>query len=153
MLPKQLQAEKQLAIALGWTNLVESGGTLLGTPPDGGESSRGQAAVPKWARDWAACGPLLSTYNITVDALGFTPADQHVVTSYGSADHHFVLIPVSEWPSRDEALLYAITTAAFVRLADRRSAPRRCTWCAAADIDKNCYCMPAGAGAAAGEAP
>ena len=151
MLDKQLQAESDLAIAYGWTNLVDVGGTLLGTPPGGAQNSRGQAAVPHWTRDWSACGPLISAHDLSIDGIRFTPADQHVVVSFGSLDHQFVLIPTTEWGSADEALRYAITIAALVHIGDRRSKPRHCSWCAAADTDNDCYCRSSAA--SIGETP
>ena len=39
---------KILATKLGWTNIVDVGGTLLGSPPPGIASCRGQAVVPNW---------------------------------------------------------------------------------------------------------
>lgn len=64
VLAVQLDAERDLASALGWSNLVNVGHALLGTPPDGGLNSRGQAMVPMWTRDWSACGPLMVQYGV-----------------------------------------------------------------------------------------
>jgi hypothetical protein len=46
----------------GWTNIIELGGALLGTPPAGEPQCRSQALVPDWAGDWSACGPLLGAH-------------------------------------------------------------------------------------------
>lgn len=46
-----LKLNQQLAENLGWTNIVDVGGTLLGTPPDGAPNSRGQTMIPNWAGD------------------------------------------------------------------------------------------------------
>lgn len=51
-----------LATALGWTNITETGGSLIGTPPPGAPECRGQAKVPDWAGDWRECGPLMGEY-------------------------------------------------------------------------------------------
>ncbi|WP_300752190.1 hypothetical protein [Janthinobacterium sp.] len=62
---KVIAANKRLAELLGWTNLIDAGGALVGTPPDGAADSRGQAMVPNWAGDWAAAGPLLAQFEIS----------------------------------------------------------------------------------------
>lgn len=61
---KEIAAEHRLAGLLGWTNLFIAGGSLIGTPPSGAPQCRGQAAVPRWTRDWKACGPLLVEHNV-----------------------------------------------------------------------------------------
>jgi len=74
----EIAANKRLAELLGWSNLIEVGGALVGTPPAGSAASRGQALVPDWMGDWAAAGPLLAQFEIRlmpmsagVDAAGF----------------------------------------------------------------------------------
>lgn len=74
----KIAANKRLAELLGWTNIVEVGGALVGTPPSGAAASRGQAIVPDWMGDWAAAAPLLAQFEIRlmpmsagVDAAGF----------------------------------------------------------------------------------
>jgi hypothetical protein len=62
---KYTEANKRLALALGWTEIVEVGGALLGTPPDGAPKSRGQAMVPDWCGDWKECGPLMGHVNFS----------------------------------------------------------------------------------------
>lgn len=46
-----LDLNRRLATLLGWTNITETGGALLGTPPEGEPQCRGQACVPDWAGD------------------------------------------------------------------------------------------------------
>ncbi len=122
-LTNQIKAELQLAIALGWTNLVDAGGTLVGTPPGGGTNSRDQAAVPRWSRDWNACGPLLSTYNMALDVMGHET--RFVIADFGGGDYDFVHIAVPDWPTQDDALRYAITVAAEAKLSQIRISPFR----------------------------
>jgi hypothetical protein len=55
---------KELAVLLGWTNIVEADATLLGMPPEGIDSIRGQALVPDWVNSWDACGPFISLYRL-----------------------------------------------------------------------------------------
>lgn len=62
-----IAANKRLAELLGWTNLIDAGGALVGTPPDGAAESRGQAMVPNWAGDWAAAGPLVAEYRVDLE--------------------------------------------------------------------------------------
>ena len=74
----KIAANKRLAELLGWSNILDVGGALVGTPPAGAVASRGQAMVPDWMGDWAVAGPLLAQFEIRlmpmsagVDASGF----------------------------------------------------------------------------------
>lgn len=60
-----LEANRKLAGLLGWTNIVEVAGALLGTPPPSEPECRGQAAVPDWTGDWRACGPLMVKHDVS----------------------------------------------------------------------------------------
>lgn len=62
----KIAANKRLAELLGWTSLVDVGGSLLGTPPAGAAEIRGQALVPDWAGDWAAAGPLIAEHSLDI---------------------------------------------------------------------------------------
>ena len=53
---------KTIAELHGWSNIFEIGNSLMGTPPEGNYSVRGQAMVPDWAGDWSQCGPLMTKY-------------------------------------------------------------------------------------------
>jgi hypothetical protein len=55
---------KELAVLLGWTNIVEVDGSLLGLPPEGTDSVHGQVLVPDWVNSWDACGPFISLYRL-----------------------------------------------------------------------------------------
>lgn len=68
----KIAANKRLAELLGWANIVEVGGSLLGTPPAGAAESRGQALVPDWAGAWSAAGPMIGQFKMSV---GFTELD------------------------------------------------------------------------------
>jgi hypothetical protein len=61
-----MELNKRLAELLGWQNIFDAGGTLIGRPPGGAENSRDQAAVPDWAGSWAAAGPLIAAHQIDV---------------------------------------------------------------------------------------
>lgn len=54
-----MDANRRLAELLGWTEIFDVSGALLGTPPGGNPASRDQAKVPDWVNDWNACGPLM----------------------------------------------------------------------------------------------
>lgn len=54
-----LETNRKLASLLGWTNIVDVGGALLGCPPPGEPECRGQARVPDWTGDWADWGSLM----------------------------------------------------------------------------------------------
>lgn len=60
-------ANIRLATLLGWTSLFAIGGALLGTPPAGLPSSRGQALVPDWCGGWAAAGALIGAHGIDLE--------------------------------------------------------------------------------------
>lgn len=64
-----MELNKRLAELLGWQNIFDAGGTLIGRPPGGAENSRDQAAVPNWAGNWAAAGPLAMVMSIRVDPM------------------------------------------------------------------------------------
>lgn len=113
MIGKQLQAEKQLAIALDWTNLVEVGDSLLGTPPGGADNSRGQAAVPRWTRDWSAGGTLITGHDIDVMLSDDKAA---YIAHSGLSFRPLAKVYVSEHSSKDAAALYAITVATAAKL-------------------------------------
>ncbi len=93
---------KTLAQLLGWTDLVELGGSLLGMPPGGAPDSRGQALVPDWLGDWRDCGPLIEMANI--DILCWWP-DQFEVDR--------AIVVCADHASRDAALRHAIVLAAI----------------------------------------
>ena len=114
MLAKQLQAELQLATASGWTNVVDVGDSLIGTPPGGADNSRGQARVPAWCRDWRACGPLLSCLDLSIDVA--TEDTGFVVINIGSGLDDYVQVAVADWESKDDALRYAVTIGAYAKL-------------------------------------
>lgn len=80
-----LTANRRLASILGWTNIVDAGDALLGSPPWGIPSARGQAAIPDWAGDWNACMALAMKYRIGFEPMETGVAACGVVEFY--ADH------------------------------------------------------------------
>jgi hypothetical protein len=67
-----MKIEKQLAELLGWTNIFAGSdprapagapsGWLTGITPTGAGNT-----LPQWARDWAACGRLMTEYDAMPD--------------------------------------------------------------------------------------
>jgi len=54
-----MQANQRLAELLGWTNVVEVDGALMGVAPHGTPYCHDHAVVPDWCGDWAACMALV----------------------------------------------------------------------------------------------
>lgn len=109
---QRLVADLHLAMALGWTNLFNAGGSLIGTPPTGGENSRGQAAVPRWTSDWDACGRLMVDLEIEPtfypeNAAAWADGDTDMTALY--CDH----------PSKNQAVMFAIVHAAIEKLLSK----------------------------------
>lgn len=57
-----LERNRRLAELLGWTEIFDVGGALLGMPPGGSPVSRDQVKVPDWTGDWRDCGPLMTRF-------------------------------------------------------------------------------------------
>lgn len=101
-----IHAERFYATRAGWTNLVEAGGSLVGTPPAGAEDSRGQAAVPRWARDWNACGPLMVEHRLI-----WLINDGHVFAGLPNG-RVLAATALADHPDEDAAVRHAIVMAA-----------------------------------------
>jgi hypothetical protein len=96
--------ERKLAYLLGSHNIeecYESAGTLW-------EETR---ALPKWTRDWQACGPLVAEYELAIDY------QQKEGDPNGKAIHiGHTVVHLSDHPSHDQALRYAIVKAVIAHL-------------------------------------
>jgi hypothetical protein len=91
--------ERHLAHLLGHHEVeefYESAGTLW----DGTE------ALPKWTRDWKACGPLLTGYELTISYRKETGEEHSSCAMIGP-----VVVRFSDHPTRDRALMYGIVKA------------------------------------------
>jgi hypothetical protein len=88
--------ERHLAQLLGYRNIeecYESAGVLW-------EKTQ---ALPKWTREWEACGPLIAQYGIGI-AFGQDPGGaQPSHATLGATLVHF-----ADHPSRDRALMFGI---------------------------------------------
>lgn len=103
--------ERQLARLLGHNHIeecYESAGTLW-------ENTQ---ALPKWTRDWKACGPLMTQYDI---AIGYGKEPGHDTSSFatiGSTVIHF-----SDHPTKERAVMYGIVKELIFRLEHHKAAP------------------------------
>lgn len=91
--------ERHLAQLLGHHNIeecYESAGTLW-------ENTQ---ALPKWTRDWSACGPLMTAYDITI-VYGKDPGHGHG----SSVMIGTIVVQLADHPSKDRAVMYAIVKA------------------------------------------
>lgn len=109
-LENKIAANKRLAELLGWTSLVEVGGSLLGTPPAGAAESRGQALVPDWAGDWAAAGPLSTEHEID---LLHNWSSVNAVWAHGKQAREVIEIEID---NRDDGTRLAIVRAVIAKL-------------------------------------
>ncbi len=101
--------ERHLAQLRGHHNIeefYESAGSLW-------ESTQ---VLPKWTRDWKACGPLIAEYELVIGYRDL-PDDSH-----GKAIHigSTTVVHFSDHPSKDQALRYAIVKAAIAHLEHAR---------------------------------
>lgn len=88
--------ERQLAQLLGHTHIeecYESAGTLWD----------GDQPLPKWTRDWSACGPLLARHGLAISYSCDPPAQGGRFARIGSTVVH-----LSDHPSADRALMFGI---------------------------------------------
>ena len=99
--------ERQLAHLLGHKveEFYEDAGTLWD----------GATAMPKWTRDWAACGPLLVDYEIEL-RYDHEPGEAHAHCVHAGA----VSVHVAEHPDRQHALMYAVVKAVISLLEHRK---------------------------------
>lgn len=96
--------ERQLAHLLGHQHIeecYESAGTLWDDAQ----------ALPKWTRDWGACGPLMAAHGISVE-FGSDPA--HSDKAFVRAGSTRVY--VEDHPTRDRAVMYAVVKELIVLL-------------------------------------
>lgn len=103
--------ERQLARLLGHQHIeecYESAGTLWDDAQ----------ALPKWTRDWKACGPLMTQYEIAV-TYGKDPVHEDSgLATIGSTVVHF-----SDHPSKDRAIMYGIVKELIFRLEHHKAVP------------------------------
>jgi hypothetical protein len=101
--------ERQLARLLGHTHIeedYESAGTLW-------ENTN---ALPKWTRDWKACGPLMTQYNIAIAYEKEPGSEISSFATIGSTVVHF-----SDHPTKDRAIMFGIVKELIFRLEHHRN--------------------------------
>lgn len=90
--------ERRLAQLLGHEveEYADSAGTLW----------EGRTPMPKWTRDWAACGALIAEYRLTI-AFTHAPGEAHSsAVSVGP-----VIVRLAEHPDAEHALRFAVVKA------------------------------------------
>lgn len=103
-----LTLNRRLATLLGWSNIIETGGALLGTPPPGEYCVRNQCRVPDWAGDWRDCGPLIGEHHIHLECPVFRVEAR---CNHGG----WVEVEMGDI-TRDEATRQAIVSAVIAKL-------------------------------------
>jgi hypothetical protein len=100
--------ERQLAHLLGHKveEFYEDAGTLWD----------GTVAMPKWTRNWAACGPLIAEYEIEL-RFDRAAGEAHAHCVHAGA----VTVAVSDHPDRQHALMYAVVKAVVHMLEHRKA--------------------------------
>lgn len=96
--------ERRLAHLLGHHNIEElhdSAGVLW----------EGNQPLPKWTRNWEACGPLLAQYKLAISYGHDVRSPQTQTISVGTA-----IVHCSDHPSLEHALRHAIVKAAILHL-------------------------------------
>lgn len=101
--------ERHLAQLLGHHNVeefYESAGTLWD----------GNKALPKWTRDWKACGPLLAEHELALVFPREASQAHSAVVQIGN-----IVVSFADHPSKDRAVMYAIVKAAIFHLEHLKS--------------------------------
>lgn len=97
--------ERHLAQLLGYHNIEEyseNAGTL----------TQRRNALPKWTRDWRACGPLMSEFEL--DVRFDSDMDRDRVVQVGPVTVH-----CSDHPSKERAVMVAVVKAVIFLLEHR----------------------------------
>jgi hypothetical protein len=120
---KYIEAEKELAELLGHKNIrpfpmrVSKGRKeeeITFLMADGGGDKLSGKNLPRWCRDWSACGPLMVKHGISVEP----PTDDYQGWTY---------LPGLSWkikandhPDRDTAVRYAIVQTVIKKLTTQQ---------------------------------
>jgi hypothetical protein len=110
MTDRYIETERRLAELLGWTDIVDVPPCMVGRPPNGHPECRGQAMVPRWCRDWGACGPLMVEHQVEpMYFRDFVVMEIHGVNA--DCDAHY-----KNHEDRDTAVRYAIVQSVIALL-------------------------------------
>lgn len=124
---KYLEAEKRLAELLGHKNLwpfemrISRGMTeeaFTCWMADGNGDKISGKNLPRWCRDWSACGPLIATYQVEVEWPDecYTRQPTLVRALIDDGKYHEDLATISDHPDRDTAVRYCIVQAVIAKL-------------------------------------
>ncbi|TCS37900.1 hypothetical protein EDC30_103192 [Paucimonas lemoignei] len=101
--------ERQLAHLLGHHNieeLYESAGTLWA----------GNKALPKWTRDWKACGQLLAQYELPVAFIKEAGQEHSTSVQIGN-----IKICLTDHPNAERAIMFGIVKAVISSLEHHKN--------------------------------
>ena len=113
-----LKLNRELAEALGWTEIFETKGALLGRPPGGSPRSRDQGMIPNWTGSFNECCELGLTYRITphqatIENFMYHMREEHgIELDFKRAYRHFMIRKVLE-RLRDQEADRALACAAL----------------------------------------
>lgn len=108
-------ANQALAAMLGWTSIDTVYGALIGTPPPGTLSSRGQALVPDWCGSWNACGPLMVDYACYPQP--YLTDGNCIAARYELCERpRYFYVDAADYPTRGHAVRAAVVWAVLEKL-------------------------------------
>jgi hypothetical protein len=111
---KYLEAERRLAELLGWTyhNEPDRFGPRWRLP-DGDWKSK----LPRWCRDWSACGPLMVEHEVD---LSYEDIYVRAVCRLPDGRERRELARYCDHPSRDAAVMFAGVQAVIAKLSTQQ---------------------------------
>jgi hypothetical protein len=113
--PSALDGNRRLAELLGWTEIVEFSGMLLGIPP--GASGPDLGPVPDWTGDWRDCGPLMVEH---IRRMRLWPHRGIVGTTPSDPQEYDLVRNCEKGESRDECTRRLIVDAVILQLEANR---------------------------------
>lgn len=106
---RQELADIMLAEKTGWTSIIHTSDRLWGHH----DAHDGLTPIPRPCHDWAACGPLLALYDLSLD----TSRIGKVVVSWRHKDgqRHDIVAEYADVATKEVTMRYAIVLAAYER--------------------------------------
>jgi hypothetical protein len=98
----ELDLNQELAKLLGWTELFQTRGALIGRPPGGSPTTRDQCMAPNWIGNFNDCCELGLSYRITphqasIEAFMYDLENEHgIKLDFLTAYRHFMVKKVME---------------------------------------------------------
>lgn len=114
---KYLQAEKKLAELLGYCYVRENAHHRLIGHPIGVDSSEPHF-IPRWSRDWSACGPLIADHLVNI---GFFTKRGKCTRAFAETSIGGVAWQdVADHPDKSTAVMFAVVQAVIANLTASR---------------------------------